>query len=47
MNRLSEETRVKIAYAYTMEDELCVCDVANIIGASIATASISLGYYEI
>ncbi|MCP1143427.1 ArsR/SmtB family transcription factor [Lysinibacillus endophyticus] len=36
---LSDETRVKIAYALTIEDELCVCDVANIVGASIATAS--------
>ncbi|RKQ19049.1 ArsR/SmtB family transcription factor [Ureibacillus endophyticus] len=36
---LSDETRVKIAYALTIEDELCVCDVANIVGTSIATAS--------
>ncbi len=26
---LSDETRMKIAYALTLEDELCVCDVAN------------------
>ncbi|WP_026692584.1 ArsR/SmtB family transcription factor [Peribacillus kribbensis] len=36
---LADETRLKIAYALTLEDELCVCDVANIVGASTATAS--------
>jgi ArsR family transcriptional regulator, lead/cadmium/zinc/bismuth-responsive transcriptional repressor len=36
---LSDETRMKIAYALTMEEELCVCDVANIVGATTATAS--------
>jgi ArsR family transcriptional regulator, lead/cadmium/zinc/bismuth-responsive transcriptional repressor len=36
---LSDATRLKIAYALTLEDELCVCDVANIIGSTIATAS--------
>lgn len=36
---LSDDTRVKIAYALTLEAELCVCDVANIIGATTATAS--------
>jgi DNA-binding transcriptional ArsR family regulator len=36
---LSDETRLKIAYALTLEDELCVCDVANIVGATTATAS--------
>lgn len=36
---LSDETRMKIAYALTIEDELCVCDVASIVGATIATAS--------
>ncbi|MGJ7911195.1 ArsR/SmtB family transcription factor [Neobacillus sp. LXY-1] len=36
---LSDETRMKIAYALTVEDELCVCDVANIVGATTATAS--------
>ncbi|WP_066387380.1 ArsR/SmtB family transcription factor [Neobacillus mesonae] len=36
---LSDETRMKIAYALTLEDELCVCDVANIVGATTATAS--------
>ncbi|QFT91110.1 Cadmium resistance transcriptional regulatory protein CadC [Bacillus sp. THAF10] len=36
---LSDPTRLKIAYALTLEKELCVCDVANIIGSSTATAS--------
>ncbi|MFC4024889.1 ArsR/SmtB family transcription factor [Oceanobacillus longus] len=36
---LSDDTRVKIAYALSLEEELCVCDVANIIGSTTATAS--------
>lgn len=36
---LSDDTRVKIAYALSEEDELCVCDVANIVGSTTATAS--------
>jgi DNA-binding transcriptional ArsR family regulator len=36
---LSDETRMKIAYALTIQNELCVCDVANIVGATTATAS--------
>ncbi|UOQ95150.1 metalloregulator ArsR/SmtB family transcription factor [Halobacillus shinanisalinarum] len=36
---LSDATRLKIAYALTLEEELCVCDVANIIGSTTATAS--------
>jgi ArsR family transcriptional regulator, lead/cadmium/zinc/bismuth-responsive transcriptional repressor len=36
---LSDDTRMKIAYALYLEDELCVCDVANIVGCSTATAS--------
>jgi|SRR5699024_405127 len=36
---LADETRVKIAYALSIENELCVCDVANIVGASEASAS--------
>lgn len=35
---LSDPTRMKIAYALTIE-ELCVCDVSSIIGVSVATAS--------
>lgn len=36
---LSDDTRVKIAYALSLEGELCVCDVANIVGSTTATAS--------
>lgn len=36
---LADETRIKIAYALAVEEELCVCDVAKIINASTATAS--------
>jgi DNA-binding transcriptional ArsR family regulator len=36
---LADETRAKIAYALCEEDELCVCDVANIVGCTMATAS--------
>lgn len=36
---LADETRMKIAFALCQEDELCVCDAANIIGSSLATAS--------
>ncbi|SFF96435.1 cadmium-sensing regulator, CadC [Halobacillus alkaliphilus] len=36
---LSDSTRLKIAYALTLEEELCVCDVANIIRSTNATAS--------
>ncbi|MFC4402779.1 ArsR/SmtB family transcription factor [Gracilibacillus xinjiangensis] len=36
---LADATRIKIAYALTLDEELCVCDVANIIDASTATAS--------
>ncbi|CAM4453118.1 ArsR/SmtB family transcription factor [Paenibacillus tarimensis] len=36
---LADETRMKIAYALTVEEEMCVCDVAHVIGSSTATAS--------
>jgi ArsR family transcriptional regulator, lead/cadmium/zinc/bismuth-responsive transcriptional repressor len=36
---LSDETRMKIAYTLTIENELCVCDVAHIVGATTATTS--------
>ncbi|MDI7743457.1 metalloregulator ArsR/SmtB family transcription factor [Lysinibacillus fusiformis] len=41
---LSDATRLKIIYALTLEDELCVCDVANILGTTTATASHHLRY---
>lgn len=36
---LGDETRVKIMYALTKQEELCVCDVAAIVDSSVATAS--------
>ena len=36
---LADENRAKISFALCQDDELCVCDVANIIGSSVATAS--------
>lgn len=36
---LADETRLKVAYALYKEKELCVCDAANVIGASVATTS--------
>jgi len=36
---LADQTRLKVAYALYAEGELCVCDVANIIGSTMATAS--------
>ncbi|EON71127.1 ArsR/SmtB family transcription factor [Lysinibacillus sphaericus] len=46
LKALSDETRLKIAYALTVEDALCVCDVATIIGSSVATASHHLRYLK-
>lgn len=43
---LADETRLKVAYALTMEPALCVCDVAAIIGSSTATASHHLRYLK-
>ena len=31
--------RAKITYALCQEDELCVCDIANILGVTVANAS--------
>ncbi|GAK12457.1 LOW QUALITY PROTEIN: cadmium efflux system accessory protein [Geomicrobium sp. JCM 19039] len=36
---LADQTRLKVAFTLTQENELCVCDVANIIGTTNATAS--------
>jgi len=41
---LGDETRLNIAYALTLEEEMCVCDVAAVIGSSVATASHHLRY---
>ncbi|EMT44795.1 MULTISPECIES: ArsR/SmtB family transcription factor [Anoxybacillaceae] len=36
---LADENRAKIVYSLCQDEELCVCDIANIIGASVATTS--------
>ena len=36
---LADESRAKIAYSLCQDGELCVCDIAHIIGSSVATAS--------
>ncbi|RNA66320.1 ArsR/SmtB family transcription factor [Alteribacter keqinensis] len=36
---LADEKRFTVAYALTLTEELCVCDIANLLGASTATAS--------
>lgn len=36
---LADENRAKIVYSLCQDDELCVCDLANIIGATSATTS--------
>lgn len=36
---IGDENRAKITYALCKEEELCVCDIANIIGATVATTS--------
>ncbi|QBP43012.1 ArsR/SmtB family transcription factor [Paenisporosarcina antarctica] len=43
---LADETRLKISYALTLQNELCVCDVAAIIQSSTATASHHLRYLK-
>jgi len=39
LKAIANENRAKITYALCQEEELCVCDIANIIGVSIANAS--------
>ena len=36
---LADENRFKILHSLAFEEELCVCDIANIIGATNATTS--------
>lgn len=42
---LADETRMKIIYSLSRE-ELCVCDVATIIGSTVAAASHHLRYLK-
>lgn len=44
---LADETRLKIAFSLTIEEEMCVCDVAAVIGSSVATASHHLRYLRV
>ena len=46
LKALADETRLKITYSLTIEERLCVCDIAAIIGASTATASHHLRYLK-
>ncbi|GAA0301855.1 DNA-binding transcriptional ArsR family regulator [Gracilibacillus halotolerans] len=39
LKAIADENRAKITYALCQEQELCVCDIANIIGVSVANAS--------
>ncbi|WP_138417616.1 ArsR/SmtB family transcription factor [Aquibacillus sediminis] len=39
LKAIAEENRAKITYALCLEEELCVCDIANIVGVTIANAS--------
>lgn len=39
LKAIADENRAKITFALCQDDELCVCDIANIIGSSVATAS--------
>ena len=39
LKAIADENRAKITYALCQDDELCVCDIANIIGVTFANAS--------
>ena len=39
LKAIADENRAKITYALCQEEELCVCDIANIIGITVANAS--------
>ncbi len=41
---LADANRLKVAYALTLEEEMCVCDVANVLKTSTANASHHLRY---
>lgn len=36
---LSDPNRLKVVYALVQEEEVCVCDIANILNSTMATAS--------
>lgn len=39
LKAMADENRAKIVYALSQDKELCVCDIANILGVSVANAS--------
>lgn len=39
LKAIADENRAKITYALCQEDELCVCDIANILDVPVANAS--------
>ncbi|UAL48783.1 metalloregulator ArsR/SmtB family transcription factor [Sutcliffiella horikoshii] len=39
---IADENRAKIAYALCKDEELCVCDIAHIIGSTVPNASFHL-----
>ena len=39
LKAIADKNRVKITDALCQDDELCVCDIANIIGVTVANAS--------
>ena len=39
LKAIADKNRVKITYALCQDDELCVYDIANIIGVTVANAS--------
>ncbi|WP_449355667.1 ArsR/SmtB family transcription factor [Virgibacillus natechei] len=39
LKAIADENRAKITYALCQDEELCVCDIANILGVTVANAS--------
>ncbi|ADX24453.1 TPA: helix-turn-helix transcriptional regulator [Streptococcus agalactiae] len=39
LKAIADKNRAKITYALCQADELCVCDIANIIGVTVANTS--------
>ena len=39
LKAIADKNRAKSTYALCQDDELCVCDIANIIGVTVANAS--------
>lgn len=39
LKAIADVNRAKITYSLCLEEELCVCDIANILGVTVANAS--------